>query len=1249
MPCRLRRVVPALVAIAVSTGLLSAAETSSTAATAAGASSAATVTVSGPRSSTTYNILFDELQLACDATPLNLRALDPRITEVTYGAGAARIRLSGTSSRSDLESVAERILAAGNVGPVSALVRASGSDERVLLTREVVITCSGDPDAIAARHRCRVAHLITPGVWLLSATSPSLFAGVEAARDLATEPGVTAELQVRRNPAAQRTPTDPLFVRLPNQNDNLPGPNPNPLDNDPPSPPTNYPTDYGPLPWDLDRYISVPGAMGSPPVYNVYSSSLPVYMASVLGDHGQWHLKAAPLGMNCQPVWSAYTGTGVAVTVVDSGVEDKHEDLNGQIRYELGGSRLAGGTAPTDGADFHGTTVSGLIVAIEGNNKGGVGTAFGAKVIPYRYLDHIYDTPGAGINTGPTDDEYAQSVGFRTNGISDSDRTWISNNAWGYGKLGYDAPGTAGLNALKDTTTNGRGTRGTIFVFSAGNDMTPLQYTGLLSEQGLTGNLSYLMIPRDTSDYNGYINRYTMGVGALNRAGHRASYSEIGVNLLVSAPGGDVTFNPYAPNTIPPPYFYPGGMVTTDRSGYPNTNITSGPRNGIDPGIPTSTAWKWAGDYTLVHPYLDPITMSGLWPTGTAFSTEPRELTGTSYAAANVSGVVALMLQARPELTWRDVQHILARRSRKPLEYQEGGLRATIDNSGITSMIQNLGIRTDGWLAAVTPHVVWSPLSPYATGLWFRNNSGMRYNAWYGYGAINATKAVFGDIGGATPSDDTTPLDPNPAELTALKARYDSPGSLHWPLMPVSSKEITATLVYNSAATDYHNGIVPAQALATPGTNTPLIIPFTIDPSDTTGGMPDQTGLVAEAVELHIKLSAESRRGDLAYILVSPKGTITHIDNRMLDNGTGLDYTFTINSLWNEDPAGTWQLFVIDICYPVQNTVVGASLTVHGHLPYPTPTASALSGNGVAAGTSSRIQVTGAGFAQNANHETTMTAGIWYEDPPSSAAPIVQRLAVQYLSDTSVSLAIPASLANASTSPGTARIRIGNPELPLGQHDIALTGASPEDRYQTDLWETTNPAIVYTASATGDIQQRLKMAGGNATPTELTCKYSRPPTITTIADLLLPAGTPPGTTFTRTFKVTDPDINGTINSGRTGLEENLSVTTQVFNQSAVQNSSLTLTNIGLGTPPLYTVDAPTTHGTGDWTLTGTVSGTSGLSLIQVSVTDGVTTTITSFRVGILAADQATGCGGGMGLALLGTPLAVWLLRRRRRN
>jgi len=102
---------------------------------------------------------------------------------------------------------------------------------------------------------------------------------------------------------------------------------------------------------------------------------------------------------------------------------------------------------------------------------------------------------------------------------------------------------------------------------------------------------------QDTNASSWNANKHTISVAAVDRDGFVSSYSTHGASVLVSAFGT------------------PGQVVTTDRLG----------SEGYDP----------FSDYTLTFD-------------------------GTSAAAPMVSGVVALMLEANPNLGWRDVQAILA-------------------------------------------------------------------------------------------------------------------------------------------------------------------------------------------------------------------------------------------------------------------------------------------------------------------------------------------------------------------------------------------------------------------------------------------------------------------------------------------------------------------------------------------------------------------------------------------------------------
>ena len=106
----------------------------------------------------------------------------------------------------------------------------------------------------------------------------------------------------------------------------------------------------------------------------------------------------------------------------------------------------------------------------------------------------------------------------------------------------------------------------------------------------------------NTNYYDLANSRYTITVGALDHNGARSSYSNPGASLLISAYGNtDET-----------------GIITTDIQG----------DSGFD-------------------------------------SSEYTEFTGTSAATPIVSGVVALILEANPSLTWRDVQHILIKSATK--------------------------------------------------------------------------------------------------------------------------------------------------------------------------------------------------------------------------------------------------------------------------------------------------------------------------------------------------------------------------------------------------------------------------------------------------------------------------------------------------------------------------------------------------------------------------------------------------------
>lgn len=299
----------------------------------------------------------------------------------------------------------------------------------------------------------------------------------------------------------------------------------------------------------------------------------------------QWHLSDPLGGINAPNAWDISTGnTSVVVAVLDTGITT-HPDLQARIvpGYDFvtdvvrANDNDARDDDPSDpgnwinsadkaitqfadctvrNSNWHGTMVAGAIGAIAQNGVGVTGIDWNARILPVRVLGKC------GGFTSDIADGMLWAGGQTVSGIPENPNPAKIIN------LSLGSKGTCRTTYQRaiDQLVNA----GKIVVVSAGND--DLEDDGSLSTcQGI------------------------INVGATNRAGSKASYSNFGSKITIAAPGGES-----------------GDYVTTGNTG------TTTPAQATYVGT-----------------------------------------SGTSFAAPTVTGVIALMLAIRPELDLGAVVKIL--------------------------------------------------------------------------------------------------------------------------------------------------------------------------------------------------------------------------------------------------------------------------------------------------------------------------------------------------------------------------------------------------------------------------------------------------------------------------------------------------------------------------------------------------------------------------------------------------------------
>jgi subtilisin family serine protease len=318
----------------------------------------------------------------------------------------------------------------------------------------------------------------------------------------------------------------------------------------------------------------------------------------------QWHLQPEhPLNLNMGNTWDTVTGKGINMAVIDDGLDINHEDIKDNA-YPLDSGYHknfnegpAADPSPLKAKESHGTACAGLAGARGFNGIGVSGVAPEVMMMGLRLI--------AGDSA---DDANGVALGWQPDGLI----THVSSNSWGPADDGIASGRISALQlaGMEKGATQNRGGLGTVYAVSAGNGR----------DSG------------DDSSYDGFSgSRFAIAVGAVAKDGKQSSYSESGMNVAISAFGGEMK----------PPEM----MWTTNNTGQEAFDLKATSFDTTEAPI----------NYT-------------------------DAMNGTSAAAPQVSGAIALLLQANPGLHYRDVKEILIRSADRTK--LQGGDEFAINGSG---------------------------------------------------------------------------------------------------------------------------------------------------------------------------------------------------------------------------------------------------------------------------------------------------------------------------------------------------------------------------------------------------------------------------------------------------------------------------------------------------------------------------------------------------------------------------------------
>jgi len=564
----------------------------------------------------------------------------------------------------------------------------------------------------------------------------------------------------------------------------------------------------------------------------------------------------ADADVDAPEAWDSTTGSSsIVIAIIDDGVDITHPDLNIFTNPgESGGGKETNGIDDdgdgkiddVHGWDFanddnnvnpvgghgHGTGCAGVAAAAGNNGTRTAGIAYGAKVLPVKIADD------SGVFT--TDQNIGEAISYA------ADFADVLSNSYGGG-----APSAFIDAAITDATQNGRGGKGSPVFFATGNSASTWYQGGArlrLPTAGLNGTyhfgFSYERGPSSSGENTARVDNVTL----LDADGYTHKTAVL----------ADQDFE----GTFPPPgwQLLHGGGATTDwaRSSVNPLTGTGGTFSAASPALANgqyaglfTPALAITGNETLAFAlstsmpadsavYVDvyDATFSTYYGSYGPLNSVPTVNTQTHYPASSADAI------AVGAATDRDLRSDYSQYGGKLdfLAPSNGGWNdiATLDpvgsvgwnstdykmNFGGTSAACPLAAGIAGLMLSKNPNLTAAEVKTY-----MRNTAdkigGVTYsggfNAYYGYGRVNANAALAAVPSPTTPTPTRTPTSTGAPTLTPTRSATATPTRTATPMPSnTATNTPTGTATRTSTPTNTMTGAPTASPTRTP-TVTPTV------------------------------------------------------------------------------------------------------------------------------------------------------------------------------------------------------------------------------------------------------------------------------------------------------------------------------------------------------------------------------------------------------------------------------------------